>query len=537
MSVIASAIFQRRSLRACLALACGLLVLPVVFFPAPVASATIESLSVNPFYFSPARGDSATFSFSLADTASVFLFVFESDSSTVVDTLIAGQTRAGNRVHRVSWRGLYFDGTSAPEGAFLALLRADTGEEIDSTYSQLLFIDETPPQVFITLVDPGLIVPGSSDPAQSPDVEITCSVSDPPPGDSLEVDVVIYGPDGDLVDSLPERLVAANGVFKSTWEGENADDDGLHGVEVTVRDRALHSAKAKSYFDVDIGGPTITVISPESGEALRVLPDSLFGWAWDRSGTEDSIGVEYPGRESFLHVESTHASFDTLFFAIVLRDSIAEEGKLSFRFRAVDRVGQVRTKGYEITWDASPPAAPVLYSLPAVAHSPVVVLDGTVEGVSTDVMRIYRNDALVDTIFPKLEGRWPHTLDLTAGLNRIWAVMADNVGNVSPPSNTVEVTFDPSAGVHVPQPFRPGDSFQLNFAEIPRSVTVRIFDLGGHLVRVLEDRPASLYVTIPWDGTNGDGDEARKGPFVAVAYTELADGKNETHRRVFLFEP
>lgn len=509
----------------------------LVIGAAPAFSTTIESLTANPFYMSPARGDSVTFRFTLGDTASVFLFVLENDSSSVVDTLVAGKSLLDGQTHRAVWYGRNFDGNPAPEGAFVALLRADTGAEIDSLYSPLFFIDDTRPQVIITLVDPGLIAPGSSDPAQSPDVEVTCEVSDPPPSDSLEVDMVVYAPDGQRVDALPERLVAANGVFKSTWDGDRAEDDGLHTLEVTVRDRARNSAIARSYVDVDPKGPTVTVTSPESGAVLRVLPDSLFGWAWDRHGVRDSVQVEYPERTSFLRVESTYTRFDTLFFAIVLRDSIDEEGRLAFRFRAVDGVGQVRLKGYEVTWDESAPAAPVLSPLPAVTHSPFVVLDGKIEGTAADVMRIYRNEVLADTLFPKLEGRWPHTLAVVPGLNRIRAVMVDVVGNVSSPSNTVEVTFDPSTGAYIPQPFRPGDAFQLNFTEIPRMVTVRIFDMGGHAVRVLEDRPTSVYATIPWDGVNGDGERTRKGPLVAVVSAETASGKNEVLRRAFVFEP
>lgn len=518
------------------ALAC-LFALALAMGPVSGASASIESLSVHPFYFSPARGDSVTFRFTLGDTAEVFLFVVERDSAAVVDTLIAGKTLVDGTVHTAAWRGAYFDGTPAPQDTFLALVRADAGSGVESRYSPFFFIDETPPQVVITLVDPGLIAPGSSDPAQSPDVEITCAVSDPAPGDSLEADVVIYDADGDRVDALPERLVGANGFFKSAWHGSKAKADGLHMIEVTVRDRASYSSRATSYVDVDKDGPTIMVTSPESGAILRELPDSLFGWAWDRTGVKDSLWVEYPERATFLPVASVHVRLDTLFFGIVLRDSIGEEGKLAFRFRAVDRVGQVRIRAYDVTWDESPPPAPILLPLPAVTRAPSVVLDGTVGGSAGDVMRIYRNDALADTLFAKIEGRWPHTLEVVPGLNRIRAVMVDGAGNVSPPSNTVETTFDPSSGLYVPQPFRPGDGFQINFAQPARAVTLRIFDMGGHPVRVIEYTSASDFATIPWNGVNGDGVAVKKGPLVAVVVIEFAAGRKETRREVFLFEP
>jgi hypothetical protein len=521
----------RRSVFSCL------LALALGFGAAPAAARTIGSFSVQPYFFSPVRGDSVTFRFTLDDTASVLLIVMESDSSTAVDTLVAGSILRNGTTHRTAWHGAYFDGTPAPEDTFVAFIRTETGAETDSLFSPLFFIDETSPQVFITLVDPGLIAPGSSDPAQSPDVEITCLVSDPPPTDSLEVDVVITGPEGDRVEALAERLVPANGTFKSVWNGVTATDDGLHGLEVTVRDRASNSANAISYVDVDTKEPTLTVTNVENGSMVRVLPDTLTGWVWDRSGVRDSVWVEYPGRTNFLLVESTYARFDTLFFGVALRDSIGEEGRQDFRFKAVDRVGQILIKAFDVTWDQSPPPTPILVQPPAVIHSPFVVLDGTMGGNPSDVMRIYRNDELADTLFPKIEGRWPHSLAIDPGLNRIWAVMSDGAGNVSPRSNTIEVTFDPASGLYVPEPFHPGDAFQVNLAEAARAITVRVYDMGGHAVRVLDGGTTSDNVTIAWDGINGDGVEVRKGPLVAVAFVEFASGTNETLREVFLFEP
>lgn len=496
----------------------------------------IKSLAIQPYYFSPAGGDSVTFRYEVNDTATVYLIVFENDSATVVDTLVAGVSRLSGIQHKAAWHGVRFDGTPAPEDTFLAVLRAETGTETQSLYSPLFFIDETSPQVFITLVDPGVIAPGSTDPAQSPDAEITCAVSDPPPADSLEVDVVVYGPEGTRVETLPERLVPANGTFKSVWNGEGATDDGFHRIEVTVRDRASNSASAESFVDVDTEGPTISISSLGNDSTMRVLPDSLFGWAWDRSGGRDTVWVEYPTRSVFLRIPSSYTRLDTLFFGIVLGDSISQEGTHSLRFKAFDKLGQERIRGFDVTWDNTAPPAPVLDEPPAVTHSPNLLLAGTVGGNAGDVMRIYRNDAPPDTIFPNVEGQWPHVLALEPGPNRISAVMADETGNVSEPSNTIEVTFDPTKGLYVPQPFRAGDAFQVNLAEPARAVTLRLYDLGGHLVRLLEERSPADKVSIAWNGLNGDGQKVKKGPLVAVAVVELSSGKNEVFREIFLFE-
>jgi hypothetical protein len=61
--------------------------------------------------------------------------------------------------------------------------------------------------------------------------------------------------------------------------------------------------------------------------------------------------------------------------------------------------------------------------------------------------------------------------------------------------------------------------------------------MSGNLVRVLTDPWAGEFVSIPWDGLNGDGEKVHKGPLVAVAYLDSSTGKSEPIREIFLFEP
>jgi hypothetical protein len=496
----------------------------------------IRSLSVQPYFFSSADGDTVSIRFQLNASATTSLFVFAADSTTVVDTLVAdAAVLTGIQIH--GWRGAFFDGSPAPEDAYIALLRVRTATEFDSLFSPRFFIDNTDPQLFITLVDPSVIAPGSVDPSSSPDVEITYLVSDPAPSDSVEVDVVIRGPDDSEVATLPEKLVAAQGSAKSTWTGENASKDGLHSLEVTVRDRASRSAIAIAYVEVDVSQPTIEITSIADNLTRSVIPDSVSGWAWDGSGLRDSIWVEHPGSSSFIRVPSHFARGDTIFFTASITDSVDDDGTYAFRFRALDTYGQQKLQSFTITLDTSAPGAPVLDEPSGVSHSPEFLLDGTVSGSVADVMRIYRNDVLADTLFPNVPGEWPHVMTLVPGVNRIRALIADAAGNAGPPSNSIEVTFDPSAGLYVPQPFRAGDEFQMNVTETGQPVTVRIYDMGGHLVRVLEERAAAEFVSIPWDGLNGDGREVKKGPLVAVAYVGSATGSDDVIRKIFLFEP
>jgi hypothetical protein len=524
---------MRTSVRARALIAIALVVLPAA---APAEARLIRSLSVQPFFFSPSEGDTVTLRFQLNSAATVSLFVLEADSTTVVDTLLAGAMIPTGLQSR-GWRGEYFDGSPAPEDTFVAFLRAQSATESDSLFSPRIFIDNTFPQVTITLVDPAVIAPGSVDPGASEDVEITYLVSDPPPTDSVEVDVVVRGPDDSEVATLPEKLVAAQGSAKSIWDGENAQDDGVHSIEVVVRDRASKTASSMAYVEVEVSKPTISFTSLSSNRTLNVIPDSLSGWAWDRSGLRDTIWVEQPGSDQFVRVPSSFSRADTIFFTASLKDSIDEDGTYSLRFKALDTLGQQRIESFTITLDSSPPSPPILDEPSGVSHTPNYVLDGTVSGGVDDVMRVYRNGALADTLFPNLPGQWPHVLTLVPGLNGIWAIVVDDAGNASVQSNTVEVTFDPSAGLYIPQPFRPGDAFQMNVSGAEGSVTVRIYDLGGHLVRVLEERSAGEFVSLIWNGKNGDGEAVKKGPLVAVAREESASGGDDVIRKIFLFEP
>jgi hypothetical protein len=500
-------------------------------------AALIKNFSLHPYYFSPQRGDSVTFGYELEDTAEVYVFVFEKDSVTVVDTLLAGVEQPDAVEHRVSWHGEYFNGTSAPEDTFVAYIKAVAATGADSLFSQRFYIDDTTPQIAITLVDPGLIAPGSTDPAFSAEVEVRYTVSDPPPSDSLEVSVVVHGPNAQVVETFPKKFILANSSAQAVWNGETATHDGLHRIDVTVRDRALNSANARGYVDVDIAGPTVHFTDFRSDTTVRVVPDSLFGWAWDRSAVRDTAWVAYPGSAVFVPAPSNRVRSDTLFFALGLKDSIDGEGTYAFRVKALDRPGQETIKDLNITWDTTAPSAPVLYAPTGVSHSPQYLLDGKVGGDLADVLRIYRNDALADSVFPNIEGQWPHLVDLELGRNRIWAVLADGAGNPSAPSNTIEVTFDPSAGLYIPQPFRPGNAFQFNVSGAEYGVKLRVYDMSGNLVRVFNAPWSGEFVSIPWDGRNGDGEKVHKGPLVAVAYVDSGSGKTDILRKIFLYEP
>ncbi len=519
-----------------------LFVTAIAFFAAPGSAdpSIIEYLTASPRYISPNDDgvqDVMTFLYRLNDSATVYLLVVRKDSSTVVDTLVSGLPQEPDRQHTAVWDGMFFDGTPAPEDTFLAVIRAQNDEETDSLYSQNVFIDVTDPTVVITAIFPGQFAPESKDPGRPKELDIDYIITDPPPSDSVETIVRIIDPTKEEVETFPGRFLAANDTSKTIWDGLSAKEDGLYRIEVWATDRAGNESTVFDFVDVDTDGPVIAITNVENGAKLSVLPDSISGWAFDRHGVRDSVWVRYDTDLPLRHISTFYYREDTLFFDAVLADSIPEEGVYAMGFKAADLLGVERTLGFTITWDTSPPSPPVLKNPPPVSYSPNFLLDGEVDGAVDDVMRIYRNDALADTIFPNVTGNWPHPMTLEVGLNRIWAVIVDNATNVSDPSNTIEVTYDNSSGLFIPQPFRPGDAFQVNLSKSTAAVTLRVYDLGGHLVVTLYNTESAVKITIPWDGLNGDGDKVMKGPLVAVAHVKSAGEAAIVFREIFVFEP
>ncbi|MDH3217631.1 MAG: hypothetical protein OEN01_15385, partial [Candidatus Krumholzibacteria bacterium] len=258
--------------------------------------------------------------------------------------------------------------------------------------------------------------------------------------------------------------------------------------------------------------------------------------AWDKNGIR-SLSVRYSGGdEAFEPVQSTMLEMDTVLFAVQLSDSVTEQDTYSLGFRAVDNVGRETIELFAVTFDSIAPAPPVLDQPVTPTRNPTVLLDGTTSP-DTDVMRIFRNGAPVDTIFPNATvPELPYQLSLLVGENRVYAIAADAAANTSARSNEITVVFDSSPGLVISQPFSPNDAFQVNLAR-PARLTLRIFDLGGNLVERLRHLDPASTITISWDGLNGDGEQVKKGPLVAVAEIQYEDGGNDVLREIFLFQP
>jgi hypothetical protein len=257
----------------------------------------------------------------------------------------------------------------------------------------------------------------------------------------------------------------------------------------------------------------------------------------------DSLWVKYAAASNYHVVTTTSVVVDTVFFAVPLADSLAGEGSFTVTFRAIDAVaadtGWVRFRALNLTVDQTAPPSPTLDPFEGEWRSDVFRLTGDWTG-NPEIIRIYRDGAVVDTFFtidPRTGDDINRLVPLNRGRNAFTATAVDEAKNESPPSNVVEVVFDDAAGMYISAPFRPNDVIHLNLARMASEATLRIYDLAGDLVVILEIDESRTNYPFAWDGINGDGEEVKKGPLVAVAEIRYEDGDKEVKREIFLFDP
>lgn len=125
----------------------------------------------------------------------------------------------------------------------------------------------------------------------------------------------------------------------------------------------------------------------------------------------------------------------------------------TYTFKATDTAGNVTTQSITISnMDTTAPLAPVITAPKdgTVTNNNKPTINGTAEANST--VKVYDGTTLIGTVTADGSGRWtltPATV-LSEGTHAITATATDAAGNVSPVSNTVNITIDtrvPSAPV------------------------------------------------------------------------------------------
>lgn len=480
--------------------------------------------------------------------ASLSLVVFEADSVTPVRTLRAPspQTSGGPRV--LYWNGRRGDGSPVPEGAYVVTLFTHGSANPDSVKSLPVFVDVTAPSVAIVSAIPNPYAPGAPGSATSVSISFTVANASPtfPGGIPDEFKSAFANPSGAALTPVSltttPPFTGADGSYVLAWNATaepTVPPDGEYRVTLTVNDMAGHTANSVYHFDVDTKAPDVKTTSLAENASVRTVPDSLRGYAFDKHGV-DSLTVRYAATHPYQPVASTWASGDTLRFSVPLADSFSTEGAHRVDFRAVDVFGRATSYFLNFRYDASAPPAPVL---DAVATSTWKTSTYPLSGHANDggdqgsFVRVYRNGALVDSVSTFFGDDFEIDVPLVSGRNRLTAALRDGAMNASPPSNPVTVTFDTGAGVFAPAPFGPGDAFDVNASRTAARCTLRVFDLSGQSVIVLEDDGAKQFYSIAWNGSNGTGIDVKKGPLVAVASVDYDDGSHDVFRTVFLFDP
>ncbi len=489
------------------------------------------------------------------DSPEVSVVVYRSDSVTVVDTLFAaGPAPAG--AETVVWDGTDQGGGAVGEGLYLITLNARGTTARDTVVTLPVAVDMTPPSIQILLSEPGIYAPGLMGTPQVYGVTFVVSNSSPTYGlptlaDQLAVEMYDVNDAPVVLDTFVDvtpEYTGQDGTYEFTWNANEMQSvsDGYYRIDLNLTDKAGHGASASDHANVDMDLPDVGFLNVEDGDDFVTLPDSLFGWAWDRNDI-DSLYVKYDATRPYWLITNTRLAADTTFFVIPLADSIPGEGSYTLRIRAKDGAaadtGRVAARGLQFTVDRSAPPAPALDPFTGVWRNPSFELGGTWTG-SPDIIRFYRNGTKVDSVFTiilEAQGltRFTPIIELENGVNVLNATAVDEALNESAFSNEVRVEFKDDSGLYIPAPFTRNDEFHLNLRETAERATLRIYDLSGELVVILTKDFSARSYAFRWNGLNGGGEDVKKGPLVAVSQVEV-DGSTSAgavFREIFLFDP
>jgi flagellar hook assembly protein FlgD len=500
--------------------------------------------------------DSTEISITLSeDSPSLAIVLYQADSATVVDTLVAPSARAAG-AFAISWTGTDAAGQVVPEGLYLVELTAQGTTAADTAIMLPVAVDVTPPVIQILLSEPGIYTPGLAGTPQIYSLTFVISNSSPSYGlPTLEdqLQIALFSPIGaevtlDTFVNVQPDYDGQDGTYELTWDANLTTQvsDGHYSIDFELTDQAGHRASASDRPNVDNAPPNVGFLNVEDGGYLTAVPDSLHAWAWDRNGI-DSLFVRYADTLAYWFIADTQLLRDTTFFSVPLADSVAGEGSHEISIRAKDAAaadtGWVATRSIRIEVDQTAPPPPALQPFDGAWRNPTFEIGGTWSG-GTDIVRLYQNGSLIDSVFTvALEAQNKNSfvlqVTLVEGTSVFTATAVDEALNESGPSNEVRVQFLGNSGLFIPAPFGPDDEFHLNLPNAATGATLRIYDLSGDLVAILSNDFSSRNYAFEWDGLNGDGEPVKKGPLLAVSQAEFeaGNGADTIFRELFLFDP
>ncbi len=516
----------------------------VVVVPAGVSAQLITQVVTtpagSPAIFSP-DGDGANETFRVTvtlteSTPAITVSVLASDSTSTITTLFAGAAASG--VNAFTWDGT--DGVSTvPDGKYVVSVQANGTTQPDTTVLRDVYVDTIAPSITLSGPFPPVYTPDA--PSQLPTAQISINVAGStapgalPVGDQISLE--LFNPSNSLLADALELQpdFAGDGAYTAVWDarGVASLQDGMHRARITIADNAQHSNIDSMIIDLNKRGPEATYLNLDDDETVTSLPDSLRGYVFDRHGV-DSLHVRYSTTAPFTPVTSTQTRGDTLYFAVVLADSVPGDGSVTITLRARDGFGLERNNNFDATLDSQPPTAPTIDPFPTSTWNADSIAVSFSWSDTPEYIRVYVNGTQVDSVVTILRSRATTDVELAPGSNTVFVTAIDEAKNESVPSATNTIVYDDGVGVALPNPFRPGDEFQVSTGTNVNSVRLRLYDMAGDLVLVLEDNSPRSSFRFRWNGTNGDGDEVRKGPLMLVV--EIVD-TGRIFKELFLYAP
>lgn len=180
------------------------------------------------------------------------------------------------------------------------------------------------------------------------------------------------------------------------------------------------------------------------------------------------------------------------------------------------------------------PGPPVLEGQVSPVLDPTVVITGTVDAVNGDSLYLYRVSGF-DTVVYRSQiatAAFRDTILLQPGANEIWAVARDTSGLASGRSNTLFITYNKTNARVFPEVFRGPGNFEIFTEETTFEVTLDVFTIDGERVVHLRQAGPSNVFRIPWDLADGDGNDVRNGPYLAVI--KIAGARGMTVEKQFI---
>jgi flagellar hook assembly protein FlgD len=500
---------------------------------ATLATLQFDSLVVTPLRFSPNGDgvqDTITVSYVLFESTTVDVVVRPAASSTVLDSLLTATLQAPGR-HRVQWDGRDAAGSVQADGDYTMYFAGVTRRGAPLANDRRMRLDNTAPQVQILAIDPDVLI--GSPPAGG--VRMRVRVTQSEIGDSLRAVVVPPVPAG--VDSVlkSESAFVGDGEYIVTLPKSSAERfaEGRRKLRARVTDRAGNRSTAVDSFDIEVRGPTITILHPSNLNPIAVqTADSLTGRVFDRNGlaslrmrlesATDTLLVDVPLRAPVAPDSASR-------FHIDLSTAAAAEGRYGLRLVARDalalpdsvvRILEVdRTDPNPLAFESPPPA---------VTSSAVVTLRVVVDSTMS---RVTRTGGAAVPQEQSVGGatRLNFDVSLNAGENQLRFTAFDRAGNASM-ALVATVTWTPAAGIRAPDRFRAGDAVQVDVGStIAAAVELRIYDMAGNLVRKLEPFPSppALVHTLTWDLRNGDQVRVHNGAYLLQARIRPVGGGAE----------